>query len=193
MKLFSRLYDWTLRWSGHPKASWFLAGLGFAESSFFPVPPDVLLAPMVLARPERGWWLAALTTVASVIGGLFGYLIGLFLYQEVALPLIELYHAQARFDQVKTWFDDYGFWIVFLAGFSPIPYKLFTISAGVVSLAVVPFTLASLVGRGARFFLVAGLVIWGGERLATFLRRWVDLIGWILVAIIVVLFFFLRG
>ncbi len=182
MRLFSSLYRKVLQWAGHPHAPRYLGALSFAESSFFPVPPDVMLIPMVLARPPRAWYYAALTTAASVAGGVAGYYIGVFLYQELALPIIQAYHAEARFARVQDWFAAYGFWVVFLAGFSPIPYKLFTISAGVTAMALGPFVLASLVGRGARFFLVAGLLYWGGARLAEALERRVDLIGWVTVA-----------
>ena len=119
------------------------------------------------------------------MGGVAGYFIGYFLFEELGQPLIEFYHAQESFDKVKQWFDVYGVWVVFIAGFSPIPYKLFTLTSGVLSLALMPFIVASTIGRGARFFLVAGLIYWGGERFAGFLHRQIDLIGWITVAIIV--------
>lgn len=184
MKLFTPLYRKVLEWAAHRHAPRYLGALSFAESSFFPVPPDVMLAPMVLSQPQRAWRLATITTVASVLGGVFGYMIGYFLFEEVGKPLIELYQAQARFDTVKEWFDRYGVWVVFVAGFSPIPYKLFTVTSGVLSLALLPFVVASAIGRGARFFLVSGLIYWGGERFSTFLERRIDLIGWITVALV---------
>jgi len=144
-----------------------------------------MLAPMALSNPRRAWYFAFLTTVTSVLGGLLGYFIGYFLFEEIGQPLIELYHAQEKFDVARNWFDQYGIWVVFIAGFSPIPYKLFTVTSGVMSLALAPFLLASAVGRGARFFLVAGLIFWGGETFAEFLRRRIDLIGWVTVALIV--------
>lgn len=187
MNLFSPLYKKVLQWSKHEHAPRYLGALSFAESSFFPIPPDVMLAPMVLARRQRAWYYAALTTVTSVLGGLAGYFIGMFLFAELGQPLIDMYHAQQKFDLAKAWFDNYGVWIVFIAGFSPIPYKLFTITSGVMALAVLPFTLASVIGRGARFFLVAALLYWGGERLEQFLHRRIDQIGWITVALVIVL------
>ena len=105
---------------------------------------------------------------------------------ELGQPLAELDHAQEKFDTARHWFDQYGIWVVFIAGFSPIPYKLFTVTSGVMSLALLPFVVASAIGRGARFFLVAGLIYWGGERFAEFLRRRIDFIGWMTVALIVV-------
>jgi len=184
MALFSALYDRVMQWSRHRHAPHYLAGLSFAESSFFPVPPDVMLAPMALARPERAWRLAALTTVASVIGGLFGYLIGMFAFDLVE-PLLHSAGYFEKYLQVKGWFDEWGFWAIFLAGFSPIPYKVFTITAGVISMAVFPFVLASFLGRGARFFLVASLMAWGGERMEGALRTYIDRIGWIMVLVLI--------
>lgn len=186
MKLFSSMYRIVLGWAAHPNAARYLAMLSFAESSFFPVPPDVMLAPMTLSRPDRAWYFAAITTVSSVLGGLLGYAIGYFLFEELGQPLIDMYNAQARFDTVKDWFDDYGVWVVFLAGFSPIPYKLFTVTSGVLSMALLPFVVVSTIGRGARFYLVAGLIYWGGEKFADFLERRIDLIGWVVVALILV-------
>jgi membrane protein YqaA with SNARE-associated domain len=181
MRLFSWLYNRALTWSAHPHAPRYLAALSFAESSFFPVPPDVMLAPMVLARRQRAWAYAALTTAASVVGGIVGYYIGVFLYAEVAMPLIQLYHAEARFAQVQGWFAEYGFWAVFLAGFTPIPYKVFTITAGVTSMAFAPFVIASAVGRGGRFFLVTALLYWGGPRFGPLLEKRIDQIAWVVL------------
>ena len=180
MRFFSVLYDRVLSWSRHRHAPRYLAGLSFAESSFFPIPPDVMLAPMALARPERAWFYAALTTITSVLGGLLGYLIGVFAFEMVE-PLLHQAGYWEAYLRAGEWFGVWGFWAIFLAGFSPIPYKVFTISAGVVSMALLPFVLASLIGRGARFFLVAGLMRWGGARMEQTLRRYVDWLGWMLV------------
>ncbi len=184
MRLFSALYERVMRWSRHPHAPRYLAGLSFAESSFFPIPPDVMLAPMALATPSRAWRLAAITTVASVVGGLFGYLIGLFAF-DLVQPLLHDLGYWDKYLQAKSWFDRWGFWAIFLAGFSPIPYKVFTITAGVISMAVAPFVIASLFGRGLRFFLVAALMAWGGERMEERLRLYIDRIGWIMVVVLV--------
>ncbi len=192
MRIFSWAYRKALEWANHHRSPQYLALLSFSESSFFPIPPDVMLAPMVLAQRHRAWYFAALTTVTSVLGGLLGYAIGLFLFEEIGRPLIDMYHAQEKFVTVKSWFNDYGVWVVFLAGFTPIPYKLFTVTSGVLALAVLPFIVASLVGRGARFFLVAGLLYWGGERFSRFLHRRVDQIGWAVIGLAVVAFLVLR-
>ncbi len=185
MKIFSKLYDIALRWAGHRQAPWFLGGLSFAESSFFPIPPDVMLAPMALAKRGSAWKFALITTLASVAGGVFGYLIGMYAFDLIE-PLLHEAGYWDRFVMAKDWFAEWGFWVVFIAGFSPVPYKVFTISAGTVGMALLPFILASLIGRGARFFLVAGLVWWGGEKMEAALRKHVDRIGWLMVAVIVV-------
>ena len=184
-RLFSRLLEHVITWSRHPHAPWYLGGLSFAESSFFPIPPDVMLAPMVLAERERAWKLALITTVASVAGGLAGFLIGALAIDWVS-PWLERLGYMDKFVLACDWFTDWGFWAILIAGFSPIPYKIFTIAAGAMSMALVPFALASVVGRGARFFLVAGLIYWGGETFERNLRRYVDIIGWIVVLLIIV-------
>lgn len=191
MKLFSGLYTRVMKWSRHRHASRYLAGLSFAESSFFPIPPDVMLAPMSMAKPDQAWRLAAITTVASVIGGIFGYLIGLFAFEMIEPLLHELGYYQ-KYLTAKSWFDEWGFWAIFIAGFSPIPYKVFTITAGVISMAVLPFVVASMIGRGARFFLVAGLMSWGGERMEKKLHQYIDLLGWLTIIAVVAVIFYAR-
>lgn len=190
-RLFGRLYDAVRRAAAHPRAPWLLAAMSFAESSFFPVPPDVMLAPMVLVRPRRAWHLALLTTLASAIGGLFGYLIGHSALELVRPLLLQLGEWQSYLT-VRGWFDRWGFWVVIVAGFSPIPYKVFTIAAGAMHVALIPFILASLLGRGGRFFLVALLVAWGGVRLEPWLHTYIDRIGWITVAVLMLVVVCLR-
>ncbi len=183
MALFSRLYETSLRWSRHRRAVRYLAALSFAESSFFPVPPDVMLMPMSMAHPRRAMYFAAITTLASVAGGMAGYAIGHFALDWVA-PLIEAGGRwAAAYQRASQWFQAWGFWAVLVAGFSPIPYKVFTISAGALSMAFLPFLLASAVGRGARFYLVAALLAWGGASMEERLRRYIDVIGWSLVGL----------
>ncbi|MEK8087738.1 YqaA family protein [Aquabacterium sp. A3] len=184
MKLFSSLYDRAMRWSRHPRASWYLGAMSFAESSFFPVPPDVMLAPMCLATPRKAWWFALITTLASVAGGLLGYAIGYFAIDAIT-PWLQDSRYWGAFQRAEQWFDQWGVWAIFIAGFSPIPYKVFTVAAGGLSMALLPFTLASFVGRGLRFFLVAALMAWGGQRMEAFLHKYVDRIGWAMVALIV--------
>jgi membrane protein YqaA with SNARE-associated domain len=192
MKLFGPLYDRVLSWAAHPKARWYLAGLSFTESSFFPIPPDVMLAPMTLARPIDAWRLAMLTTLASVAGGVLGYLIGFF-----ALDLVEPWMVSAGYWdgylQVREWFQAWGFWAVLAAGFSPIPYKLFTIAAGALAMFLPVFVIASIIGRGGRFFLVAGLIRWGGAPMEARLRRHVEFLGWLLVILLLFAWFLVQA
>lgn len=185
MKIFQKMYDKTLAWAEHKYAQTFLCLVSFSESVFFPIPPDVMLAPMVLAQPRRAWSLASITTITSVLGGAAGYMLGYWLYEPVVLPFIETMHYQAKMEQIQYWFNEYGIWIVFVAGFSPIPYKVFTVSAGLMHMAFLPFLLASAIGRGGRFFLVAALMRIGGEKYREKLRDIVDLLGWIVVGLIV--------
>ncbi len=191
MRLFSTLYERAMRWARHQHAQRYLVGLSFAESSFFPIPPDVMLMPMSLANPKRALWFAGITTLASVLGGVFGYLIGVFAFDMVE-PLLHSAGYYPKYLQAKAWFDEWGFWAVFLAGFSPIPYKVFTITAGAISMAIAPFVIASLIGRGGRFFLVAMLMAWGGERMEKILHKYVDRLGWLIVALVIITILIVR-
>ncbi|MDG2154549.1 MAG: DedA family protein [Gammaproteobacteria bacterium] len=192
MRIFASLMDKMLEWSKHPKAPWFLGGLSFAESSFFPIPPDVMLAPMVLAKPQSAWRLATITTVASVLGGMAGFVIGVFALDMIE-PVLRDWGQWETYEHAREWFAKWGIWAVLIAGFSPIPYKIFTIAAGAMSMAFLPFVVASAVGRGARFFLVAGLMAWGGPKFEAKLREYIDIIGWSVVALVVVAYVLLRG
>jgi len=185
MKIFSALYQRTMQWARLPNAPRYLGLLSFAESSFFPIPPDVMLAPMSLASPDRAWRFAFITTVTSVLGGLFGYMIGAIAFDIIASPL-KASSYWAYYQTAVIWFGDWGFWAIFVAGFSPIPYKVFTIAAGTLSMALLPFTLASVIGRGSRFFLVAGLMKWGGARMEARLHHYVDRIGWATVLLVLI-------
>jgi membrane protein YqaA with SNARE-associated domain len=192
VKIFSKMYEWTMRWAEHKFAPRMLATLTFAESIFFPIPPDVLLAPMVLAKPEKAWSYATLTTIASILGGAVGYLLGFYMFEPWIQPAITVFGKQESFDAVVLWFEQWGIWVVFLAGFSPIPYKLFTVSAGFLQMAFLPFFIASAIGRGMRFFLVAGVIRWGGAPMEQKIRQWIDIFGWIIVGLIIIAYFLLR-
>jgi len=183
--VFTGLYDRVLGWSGHRHAERYLAALSFAEATFFPIPPDVMLAPMVLARRSRAWVLALLTTVMSVIGGVVGYLIG-WLGLELVWPLLERTGQVEAYRHAVEAFESWGIWFVIVAGFTPIPFKLITIAGGALLMPLPGFVLGSIVGRGARFFLVAGLIWLGGERAAERLRGWVDTIGWGVIVLLAV-------
>ena len=182
MRLFGPLYERVLQWSRHRHAERYLGVMSFAESSFFPIPVDVMLAPMVLARRERWMRLAAIATFFSVLGGVAGYGIGYGLFDAIEPWLRESHYWDAYLTS-RQWFDDYGVWVVFVAGFSPIPYKVFTIAAGVAVLNLPGFIIASLIGRAGRFFLVAGLVRIGGQRFEDTLSKYVERIGWATVAV----------
>lgn len=184
MKLFSPLYDLVLGWSRHRYAERYLAALSFAESSFFPIPVDVMLAPMCLVERKKAWRFASIATVFSVLGGVAGYVIGVVAFEMIE-PWLRESHYWSAYENSTDWFDRYGVWVVFIAGFSPFPYKVFTIAAGVAALNLPLFIVASVIGRGARFFLVAGLIVWGGDRLEDTLQKHVERIGWAVVIVIV--------
>lgn len=186
MKLFEPIYSAILRWSKHKHAERYLAGVSFAESSFFPIPVDVMLAPMVLARRDRAWRLAFITTIMSVLGGLFGYIIGAYFFEAYGDQLLTLLNAHDTFEVIKQKFIEHGTLIILLAGFTPLPYKVFTIASGAVGIALLPFLLLSMVGRGARFFLVAGLIKLGGDRFEETIHKHVERLGWATLLIIAI-------
>ena len=168
--MLQRLYDRTLAIAGHKRALHGLAAISFAESSVFPIPPDVLLIPMVLADRTRAWLIAAVCTVASVLGGLAGYAIGYFLFESVGQPVLQFYGHMDAFAEVQRVFREWGFWFVFAAGFTPLPYKVITIASGVMILDPVLFLIASAVSRGGRFFLVCALLWYFGPPVRRFIE-----------------------
>lgn len=190
MKLFGPIYERCLQWSRHHLAPRWLFLLSFTESVIFPVPPDAMLAPMSMAQPRKWWWFAFLCTAGSVLGGLLGYVLGHFALEAI-WPWMQRVGWDDAFNTIQDYFQRYGFWFVFVAAFTPIPYKVFTIASGATGVGLLPFVVGSVIGRGLRFFLVAGLSAWGGERLEGVIRRWVEWLGWI-VAIAIVLALVLR-
>ena len=154
------LYDWTMDLASRPNAIWALAAIAFVESSVFPIPPDILLIPMALAARDRAWRYAAICTVASVVGGTFGYAIGALLYDAVGQPILQFYGYADKFHEFTARYNEWGAWIVFIAGVTPFPYKVITIASGVTHLDLGVFTLASVASRGLRFFVVAALLYW---------------------------------
>ena len=192
MQIFSLLYQRAMVWSRHRHAPWYLGGVSFAESSFFPIPPDVMLAPMSLANPSKAWRFALITTLASVAGGLFGYAIGYFAFDALE-PWLRTSQYWDSYQAAVGWFERWGFLAIFVAAFTPIPYKVFTIAAGTLSMALLPFILASIIGRGARFFLVAGLMKWGGARMEAAMHIYVERLGWATVALVVIGVLLYRG
>jgi membrane protein YqaA with SNARE-associated domain len=190
--MLRRLYDRVLSLSASPRAGWWLAAVAFAESSFFPIPPDLLLVPMVVARPQRAWVLAAICTAASVAGGALGYLIGYWLFNELAQPLLAFYHYDAAFARFQATFAQYGLWVILVKGLTPIPYKIVTIASGAAQFSFPLFMLASLVTRGARFFLVAGLLRRFGSPVREFVERRLTLVTTVAAVMLVAGFAILR-
>ena len=184
--MFGPLYYRVKSWSSRDDANKYLFALSFAESSFFPVPPDVLLAPMCAVRTHRAVYLASMTTLFSVLGGVAGYAIGYFAFEALS-PYLQGIGFHQHYEQVKTWFAQWGGVVVVIAGFSPIPYKVFTIGAGVLEQNLAVFVGASLIGRGLRFFLVALLLKWAGPKLLPVIERRIDLYGWLGLIVIVVI------
>jgi membrane protein YqaA with SNARE-associated domain len=174
--MLQRLYQRVLALSASPRAPLWLAVVSFAESSFFPIPPDALLIPMALARPERAWTFALICTVASVTGGLLGYYIGYALFDVVATPLLHAYHYEAAFARFKETYAQWGLWVILVKGLTPIPYKIVTIASGAAGFSLPIFLAASIVTRGVRFFLVATLLHFFGERVRTFIERRLTLV-----------------
>lgn len=170
------LYDRTLALAGSRHAVPALFGISFVESSVFPIPPDLLLAPMVLSRRAQWLWFATVCTVGSVLGGVAGYLIGAFLFDQVAEPILAFYGYSEKFEAFRQLFNDWGWWIVFGAGVTPFPYKVITIAAGATGLSLPVFIVASIVGRGIRFFLVAALLYWLGPPVRAFIEKRLGLV-----------------
>lgn len=175
-KLIRRMYDWVLSWADSPYGGVALFLVAFVESSFFPIPPDVLLMALALGARTKAFRYAAICSAGSVLGGLLGYGIGSMAFDTIGQPIIEFYGAADKYDQIGALYQEHGFWIVFMAGFTPIPYKVITIAAGVFEIALVPFTIASLVGRSARFFLVSGLIYAFGQPVKAFIDKWFNLL-----------------
>ena len=183
--MFKTLYDKTLRWSRHRHATRYLGFVSFADSSFFPITPLVMLVPMVLAQPDKAVRFALLTTLMSALGAIVGYSIGYFLFEAIT-PWLQTTHYWNDYLAAKTEVDKWGIWAVLIGGFLPIPYKIFTITAGSLNMALLPFLLVSTFGRGARFLIVALLVKFGGEKFETKLRDYINKIGWVCIALIVI-------
>jgi membrane protein YqaA with SNARE-associated domain len=185
VRIFSHLYRKMIQWSHHRHAPRYLGLVSFIEASFFPIPPDVMLAPMSLAKPERAWWYATITTVMAVLGALLGYVIGMFFFKWVE-PWIIYFGYMPTYLKVQGWFGVWGGWVMFVAGVTPIPFKLFTIAGGALNTALFPFVIGSLVGRALRFYLVAGLARLGGKKMHHWIERSVDRIGWAVLILLVV-------
>lgn len=183
--MLRRLYDWTLSLASGPRAPVALGTVSFVESSVFPIPPDILLIPMVIARKEKAWFLALLCTVTSVLGGLAGYMIGSFLFQQVAEPILAFYGYLDKFESFSEIFNAWGWWFVFIAGLTPFPYKVITIASGAAGLSLPIFLVASIVSRGIRFFVVAALLYFFGPPIRDFIEKRLGLMFTLFVALLV--------
>ena len=169
--MLRRLYDWTLDLAAHRHALWALTFVSFVESSVFPIPPDVILIPMVLAARDRAWLIAGVCTIASVAGGMVGYGIGALLFDQIGKPVLNFYHYGHKFAQFQENYNDWGAWAVFIAGVTPFPYKVITILSGATNLDIAVFTISSVLARGLRFFLVAWLLWQFGAPIRAFIER----------------------
>jgi len=178
------LYDWTIRMADHPRALWVLAVVSFAESSVFPIPPDVLMIPMILARPSRAWLIAAVALVSSVLGGMLGYAIGAFAYDSIGQPILAALGKGEAMDAFNTRFNDFGFWAVLTAGVSPFPYKVITIMSGWTGMPLATFIATSILARALRFFLVAGLLWKFGAPIRDFIERRLGLLTIVFVVLL---------
>ena len=176
MNFFRFLYDWTLKKSSHPKAKWFLAIIAFSESSFFPIPPDIILIPMIIAKKTKAWLYAFICTFSSVLGGVTGYVIGYFFYTSIGILIVEAYGLSESFNSFEQYYNNYGIWIVLGAGFTPFPFKFITIASGVFNLNIILFIIVSIFARGLRFYLIAILLFIFGERIKKILDNYFNLL-----------------
>jgi len=176
MNIFRKLYNWTLNKARHKNASWFLVTVSFAESSFFPIPPDVLLIPMVLANRLRAWFYALICTLSSVTGGIIGYLIGFLFYSNIGSLIVDLYGLSNSFDNFENYYNQWGFWIVLGGGFTPFPFKFITIASGVFGLNIFLFIIVSIVARGLRFYLISSLLFIFGDQIRNLIDKYFNLL-----------------
>lgn len=178
------LYDWTMAQATYPRALWILAFVAFVESSVFPIPPDVLMIPMILARPKQAWLIALVALVASVAGGIFGYVIGAFAFDQIGAPMLEAMGKGAAMEAFNTRFNDFGFWPVLIAGITPFPYKVITIMSGWTGLPLGTFIVTSIIARGVRFFLIAALLYKFGAPVRDFIERRLGLVFIVFVVLL---------
>jgi len=187
-----RLYDWMMEKAKSPHAPHALFWVSFIESSFFPIPPDIMLIPMVIANRLKAWWYATVATVGSVIGGVFGYAIGYFFFEQIGRPILEFYGKAESFGEFTSWFNEWGVWILIIKGMTPFPYKVLTITAGVTAMPLVEFMVASVIARAMRFYLVAGLLYFFGEPIREFIEKRLTLVTTVFVVLLVLGFVAIR-
>jgi membrane protein YqaA with SNARE-associated domain len=183
--MIKRLYDWTMSLADHPRALWALAIVSFVESSVFPIPPDILMIPMIIARPNKAFLIATVCLVASVLGGLLGYGIGMFFYDTIGQPILEAMGKGEKMAEFNTRFNDLGVWAVLTAGITPFPYKVFTIMSGRTAMPIGTFIVTSIIARGIRFFIIAGLLWKFGEPIQAFIEKRLGLVFTALIVLLV--------
>ena len=183
MRILRQLYDWTLRKANHPKATWFLSFISFTESSFFPIPPDIILIPMVIANRIKALWYAFICTFSSVLGAIAGYFIGAIFYSTLGVIIIKYYALESQFTDFELLYNKYGFWVVLGASFTPFPFKFITIASGLFHLNLYLFVFVAIIGRGLRFYLIAILLKIFGNFIKNFIDKFFNLL--------VILFFIL--
>lgn len=190
--MLKRLYDGTMRLADSPHALWFLALVSFVESSFFPIPPDILMIPMILARPSRAWLIATVALVSSVLGGMLGYAIGAFAFESIGRPILESMGKADAMAEFSTRFNDFGFWAVLVAGITPFPYKVITIMSGWTAMPLYTFIATSILARALRFYVVAGLLWYFGEPIRDFIEKRLGLVFTVFVVVLIGGFFVVR-
>jgi len=190
--MLKRLYDWTISIADHPRALWALAVIAFVESSVFPLPPDIIMIPMILARPKQAWLIASVALVASVLGGLLGYAIGAFAFEQIGQPILHSLGKADAAEAFNTRFNDFGFWAVLTAGVTPFPYKVITIMSGWTGMPLATFMVTSVIARGLRFFVVAALLWKFGTPIRDFIERQLGLMFTLFVVLLIGSYFLLR-
>ena len=193
MNLFRKLYDWTLEKSKDPKAPWFLAIISFVESSFFPIPPDIILIPMVIAKRAKAWFFAFICTISSVLGGVAGYFIGYFFYLTIGEFIIELYSYQNEYSDFKSKYEgEIWLWFVFFAGLTPFPFKIITIASGALKINMISFVAIALVSRGLRFYLVATLLKFFGNYIKEYIDKYFNILTFVFFILLIGGFIFFK-
>ena len=185
MRWMRGLYDWTISWAEKPQGTWALFLIAFAESSFFPIPPDVLLVALCVGAVTKSYRFAAICTLGSLLGGIAGYGIGLYGFEMIGEPIVKAYHGETVMEKIKTWYDTYGFWGNLLAAVTPIPYKVFTIASGAFEFSFTSFMLASVIGRSLRFFAVATLLYFFGPKIKAFIEKYFNLCAWAFMILLI--------
>jgi len=185
MRWMRGLYDWTISWAEKPQGTWALFLIAFAESSFFPIPPDVLLIALCVGAVTKSYRFAAICTLGSLLGGIAGYGVGLYGFEMIGEPIVKAYHGEPVMEKIKTWYDTYGFWGNLLAAVTPIPYKVFTIASGAFEFSFTSFMLASVIGRSLRFFAVATLLFFFGPQIKAFIEKYFNLCAWAFMILLI--------